>query len=119
MHSITFMGLDKDTLSTSPIYLDIKQFPLHNYNNNPSAKHKYVISEIWDNSNIKFKSRKMNYLCTLNPMTIEELEFTLEYEKVSGTSPDIITTMDGIFSPADPADQEGRAIIELVIESKG
>ena len=51
----------------------------------------------------------MNYLCTLNPMTIEELDITLEYENI------VDKTMDSIFNDGYPL---GRAIIELVIISK-
>tara|TARA_B110001469_G_C9452966_1_gene228696 strand:- start:54 stop:650 length:597 start_codon:yes stop_codon:yes gene_type:complete len=115
--AITFMGLDKtgDTQSEKivttykPIYLDIKQFPLHNYTNNPKAKHKYLITENWDSGSEKAKTKKMNYLCTLNPMTIEELDITLEYENI------VEKTMDSIFNDGYPL---GRAIIELVIISK-
>jgi hypothetical protein len=115
--AITFMGLDKtgDTQSEKivttykPIYLDIKQFPLHNYTNNPKAKHKYLITENWDSGSEKAKTKKMNYLCTLNPMTIEELDITLEYENI------VDKTMDSIFNDGYPL---GRAIIELVIISK-
>ena len=115
--AITFMGLDKTGSTQSekivptykPIYLDIKQFPLHNYTNNPKAKHKYLITENWDTGSEKAKTKKMNYLCTLNPMTIEELDITLEYENI------VDKTMDSIFNKGYPL---GRAIIELVIISK-
>lgn len=115
--AITFMGLDKTGVTQSekivttykPIYLDIKQFPLHNYTNNPKAKHKYLITENWDSGSEKAKTKKMNYLCTLNPMTIEELDITLEYENI------VDKTMDSIFNDGYPL---GRAIIELVIISK-
>ena len=115
--AITFMGLDKTGSTQSerivntykPIYLDIKQFPLHNYTNNPKAKHKYLITENWDSGSEKAKTKKMNYLCTLNPMTIEELDITLEYENI------VDKTMDSIFNDGYPL---GRAIIELVIISK-
>tara|TARA_B110000503_G_scaffold132867_1_gene209403 strand:- start:415 stop:1011 length:597 start_codon:yes stop_codon:yes gene_type:complete len=115
--AITFMGLDKTGETQSekivttykPIYLDIKQFPLHNYTNNPKAKHKYLITENWDSGSEKAKTKKMNYLCTLNPMTIEELDITLEYENI------VDKTMDSIFNDGYPL---GRAIIELVIISK-
>jgi hypothetical protein len=115
--AITFMGLDKTGNTQSekivntykPIYLDIKQFPLHNYTNNPKAKHKYLITENWDSGSEKAKTKKMNYLCTLNPMTIEELDITLEYENI------VDKTMDSIFNDGYPL---GRAIIELVIISK-
>mgnify|MGYP003637297836 CR=1 FL=1 len=114
--AITFMGLDKTGETQSekivntykPIYLDIKQFPLHNYTNNPKAKHKYLITENWDTGSEKAKTKKMNYLCTLNPMTIEELDITLEYENI------VNKKMDSIFD----APASGRAIIELVIISK-
>jgi hypothetical protein len=115
--AITFMGLDKTGSTQSekivttykPIYLDIKQFPLHNYTNNPKAKHKYLITENWDRGSEKAKTKKMNYLCTLNPMTIEELDITLEYENI------VDNKMHSIFDEGYPL---GRAIIELVIISK-
>jgi len=107
--SISFMNLNTSLIDGQPIYLNFINFPKFSYSNNPYARNKYVISESWSGtSHDKAKAKKMSYLTTVNPMTIEDIEFTLEYENTVF----IPSTLDSIFEAG------GRAIIELVIISK-
>lgn len=100
------VGLGNDQ---SPIYLNIKQFPKYSNSNNLLLKDKYVITPNGYDSAGKFfstKGKKMNYLTTINPTHLEEIEFTFETEDDDGL------TTKGIFNT------NGRAIIELVLVSK-
>ena len=113
---ISFWGVDlgdvKDAAMPSPIYLNIKQFPKYSNSNNLLLKDKYIITPNgYDGPSkggvVKFfstKGKKMNYLTTINPTHLEEIEFTFETE--SGQ------TTKSIFNT------NGRAIIELVLVSK-
>jgi len=109
--SISFINLNNSIKDGEPIYLNFINFPKFSYSNNPYARNKYVISESWSGGNHdKAKAKKMSYLTTVNPMTIEDIEFTLEYENAVYPP----STLGGIFKK----DGSGRAIIELVIVSK-
>ena len=114
---ISFWGVDlgdvKDAAMPSPIYLNIKQFPKYSNSNNLLLKDKYIITPNGYGNTGEFfstKGKKMNYLTTINPTHLEEIEFTLETETKPGA--------DGIVTTKSIFNTNGRAIIELVLVSK-
>lgn len=99
-----------------PILIDFKTFNKTSSSNNPFISDKYVLArEPLSQTNYNFKSKKMNYLTTINPQTINKIEFTIE--NADETLDESNGNYKGIFKAGEPKKFGGRAIIELVIVS--
>ena len=106
-------GTPPVTTHIYPIYLKINEFHTENYSNVPHMKGSTVLTEEWTNGKVyqSSKSKKMNYLTTINPMTIEGINFSISFYNDK-------LIMNSVFSNDVDKNPTGRAIIELVIVSK-
>ena len=125
--TISFWNTDKDVC-----YLNIKNFEKQTFSNSPSLSNKFVI--VMDNDKkgqaiptedpthesvkpLIVKGKKMNYLTTINPCRIEEIEFSLEGEASDTHTHKInLETMFNFTGSGAAANSYGgRCIIEMII----